>query len=165
LFLIHSLFQDSLMDEISDLYQQVILDHHKSPKNFREIEDADRSVEGDNPLCGDHLHVYVKFTDDGDEKLDDVSFEGSGCAISRASASLMTELIKGKPSEEALDLSDAFISMVTTETDKDPDTEGLGKLEILAGVREYPVRVKCATLAWHTLKSAIKGDQERVSTE
>ncbi len=153
------------MDEISDLYQQVILDHHKSPKNFREIENADRTVEGDNPLCGDHLHVYVKFADGENGKLDDVSFEGSGCAISRASASLMTEIIRGKSSDEALDLSDSFINMVTTETDKEPDTEGLGKLQILAGVREYPVRVKCATLAWHTLRSAIKGDQERVSTE
>ncbi len=153
------------MDEIRDLYQQVILDHHKSPKNFREIEDADRTVEGDNPLCGDHLHVYVKFSEDDGRNVEDVSFEGSGCAISRASASLMTEIIQGKESEEALDLSDDFISMVTTETDEEPDTEGLGKLEILAGVREYPVRVKCATLAWHTLKSAIKGDKDRVSTE
>jgi nitrogen fixation NifU-like protein len=153
------------MDEIRDLYQQVILDHHKSPKNFREIEDADRTVEGDNPLCGDHLHVYVKFSDDDERELEDVSFEGSGCAISRASASLMTEIIQGKGSEDVLSLSDDFISMVTTETDEEPDTEGLGKLEILAGVREYPVRVKCATLAWHTLKSAIKGDKDRVSTE
>lgn len=153
------------MDELRDLYQQVILDHHKSPRNFREIEDADRTVEGDNPLCGDHLDVYVKFSDEDERALDDVSFEGSGCAISTASASLMTEIARGKSSDEALELSDSFISMVTSDAEEEPDTEGLGKLEVLAGVREYPVRVKCATLAWHTLMSAIKGDKERVSTE
>ncbi len=152
------------MKELRDLYQQVILDHHDSPRNFREMEDADREVEGDNPLCGDHLHVYVKFDEDG-EKLKDVSFKGQGCAISRASASLMSQLVDEKPTEEILDLIDSFVSVVTSETNEEPDTEGLGKLKVLAGVREYPVRVKCATLAWHTLESAIRGDRNVVSTE
>ncbi len=153
------------MDELRDLYQQVILDHHSSPRNFREIEEPDREVEGDNPLCGDHLHVYVTFEGEKGKKIEDISFEGDGCAISRASASLMTQIAKGKESEDVLELFDTFTSMVTTETDEEPDTEGLGKLEVLAGVREYPVRVKCATLAWHTLKSAIEGDRDVVTTE
>ncbi len=153
------------MDELRDLYQQVILDHHNSPRNFREIEDADREVEGDNPLCGDHLHVFVKFADGDESEIEDVAFKGKGCAISRASASLMSQIVQDRSSEEILGLIDSFVSAVTTETDKEPDTEDLGKLKVLAGVREYPVRVKCATLAWHTLESAIKGDQDVVSTE
>jgi len=152
------------MDKLRDLYQQVILDHHDSPRHFREVGDADREVEGDNPLCGDHLHVYVTFSED-EQQVEDVSFQGKGCAISRASASLMSQITSDKSTDEVLDLIDSFVSVVTSETNEEPETEGLGKLKVLAGVREYPVRVKCATLAWHTLKSALQKDQDVVTTE
>jgi nitrogen fixation NifU-like protein len=148
------------MSELRELYQQVILDHNKSPRNFRKIEDATADTEGFNPLCGDHIHLYLSM--DGD-RIDDVAFEGSGCAISKASASLMTSLLKGKTTEEADTLFDQFHGLLTT--DVDPDLESLGKLAVFAGVREFPTRVKCATLAWHTLKAALAGQDNPVTTE
>jgi len=149
------------MSELSDLYQEVILDHNRRPRNFRQIDEASRQQEGYNPLCGDRLTVYVKL--DGD-RIADVAFEGSGCAISKASASLMTEALKGRTVEEARELFDKFHDMVTSPPDvAAPD---LGKLSVLSGVREYPTRVKCASLAWHTLKAAIVDDAKGpVSTE
>ena len=149
------------MSELSDLYQEVILDHNRRPRNFRQIDEASRRQEGYNPLCGDRLTVYVKL--DGD-RIADVAFEGSGCAISKASASLMTEALKGRTVDEARELFDKFHDMVTSPPDvAAPD---LGKLSVLSGVREYPTRVKCASLAWHTLKAAIVDDAKGpVSTE
>ena len=144
---------------LNDLYQEVILDHSKRPRNFHQMEDATRRVEGYNPLCGDKLALFVKL--DG-ETVKDVSFVGAGCAISTASASIMTEAIKGKSRQEAVQLMERFHDLLTTEK---PRKEDLGKLEAFSGVREYPARVKCATLAWHTLKSALTGENEAVSTE
>jgi nitrogen fixation NifU-like protein len=149
------------MSELSDLYQEVILDHNRRPRNFRTIEDASRRQEGYNPLCGDRLTLYV--TLDGD-RIADVAFQGSGCAISKASASIMTETLKGKTVAEARALFEKFHDMVTSS----PDTEAadLGKLSVLSGVREYPTRVKCASLAWHTLKAAVSGETDApVTTE
>ena len=138
------------MSELSDLYQEVILDHNRRPRNFRAIEPPTTRQEGYNPLCGDRLTLYV--TVDGNV-IKDVAFQGSGCAISKASASLMTEQIKGKTVEQARALFDRFHSMITS----DPGTpaDDLGKLSVLAGVREFPTRVKCASLAWHTMKAAV----------
>jgi nitrogen fixation protein NifU and related proteins len=138
------------MSELTDLYQEVILDHNRRPRNFRAIAAASRSQEGYNPLCGDRLTVYVSL--DGD-RISDVAFQGSGCAISKASASLMTEALKGKTIAEARALFERFHEMVTSS----PDTEApdLGKLSVLSGVREFPTRIKCASLAWHTLKAAV----------
>jgi nitrogen fixation protein NifU and related proteins len=149
------------MSELSDLYQEVILDHNRRPRNFRSIDDASRKQEGYNPLCGDRLTLYV--TLDG-ERIADVAFQGSGCAISKASASLMTETLKGKTVTEARELFEKFHDMVTSSPDtKAPD---LGKLSVLSGVREYPTRVKCASLAWHTLKAAVSGETDApVTTE
>jgi nitrogen fixation protein NifU and related proteins len=135
--------------ELQDLYQEVILDHNRRPRNFRVIEDGS-SAEGFNPLCGDRVTVYLK-VENGTIK--DVSFQGAGCAISKASASLMTESVKGKTVGEATALFERFQRMITAPADS--PTEGLGKLTVLAGVRQFPVRVKCATLAWHTLRSAV----------
>ncbi len=147
------------MSDLSDLYQEVILDHNKRPRNFRTLETANHSAEGFNPLCGDRLHLYVRV--DGDV-VTDVGFQGSGCAISKASASLMTDSIKGRPVAEVRALFERFHRMVTTPPEK--AVEDMGKLSVLAGVREFPVRVKCASLAWHTLKAAL--DREPiVSTE
>ena len=148
--------------ELRDLYQEVILDHNRRPHNFRTIEDATRRQEGFNPLCGDRLTLYVKL--DGDV-IRDVAFQGSGCAISKASASLMTDALKGKTVEEARELFERFHNMVTSAPES--PTPDLGKLAVLAGVREYPTRVKCASLAWHTLRAAVAGheDQQPVSTE
>lgn len=147
------------MSELSDLYQEVILDHNRRPRNFRAIDEA-RRQEGYNPLCGDRLTLYVKLEG---ERIADVAFEGSGCAISKASASLMTEALKGKTVAEARELFEKFHAMVTSS----PDTAApdLGKLSVLSGVREYPTRVKCASLAWHTMKAAVAGDDLTVSTE
>jgi nitrogen fixation NifU-like protein len=149
------------MSELTDLYQEVILDHNRRPHNFREIDQASRRQEGYNPLCGDRLTLYVKL--DGD-RISDVSFQGTGCAISKASASLMTDALKGKTVDEARALFDRFHQMVTSSPDEPlPD---LGKLSVLAGVREFPTRVKCASLAWHTLKAAVSDpDAPPVSTE
>ena len=148
------------MTDVNDLYQEVILDHSKRPRNFHEMTDADRQAEGYNPLCGDRVKVYLKVRDD---KVSDVSFKGSGCAISTASASIMTESLKGKTREEAEALFKAFHKLVTG---KRPEEEAeLGKLAVFSGVSEYPTRVKCATLAWHTLMASLKGGGETVSTE
>ena len=144
---------------IDDLYQETILDHSKRPRNHHSLSDANRKAEGYNPLCGDKLKLYLKM--DG-EVVKDVSFEGAGCAISTASASLMTESLKGKTREEAMRLIDKFHDLLTTDT---PASRDLGKLVVFCGVRDYPARVKCATLAWHTLKSALSGSSETVTTE
>ena len=149
------------MSELSDLYQEVILDHNKNPRNFRAIEDADRTADGKNPLCGDALRVYVAM--DGDE-IADVAFKGSGCAISKASASMMTQAVKGKTREEAEELFQEFHRMVTGDLDIETDENRLGKLKIFSGVLEFPARVKCASLSWHTLNAALHGD-ETVTTE
>ncbi|HYW46028.1 MAG TPA: SUF system NifU family Fe-S cluster assembly protein [Bryobacteraceae bacterium] len=144
---------------VHDLYQETILDHSKRPRNCHPMEDATRKAEGYNPLCGDKLKLFLKM--DGDI-VSDVSFVGSGCAISTASASLMTESLKGKSREEALRLLERFHELLTTDT---PVSQDLGKLVVFCGVRDYPARVKCATLAWHTLKSALSNQEEPVSTE
>lgn len=142
-----------MMSELSELYQEVILDHNRRPRNFRTIEAPTRVQEGFNPLCGDRLTLYL-VVDGG--VVRDVAFQGSGCAISKASASLMTEAVKGRSVAEAQELFDRFHRMITTPPDE-PVGE-LGKLSVLAGVREFPARVKCASLAWHTLKAAVTGD-------
>jgi len=149
------------MSELSELYQQVILDHNKKPRNFRKLESANHSAEGYNPLCGDQLTVYLNVEGD---LVTDVGFEGSGCAISKASASMMTQAVKGKSKEQAQTLFEEFHSMVTGELDAENDENSLGNLKIFAGVREFPVRVKCATLPWHTMHAALN-KQEQISTE
>jgi nitrogen fixation NifU-like protein len=149
------------MSELSELYQQVILDHNKKPRNFRKLETASHSAEGYNPLCGDQLTVYLNLEHD---LVTDVGFEGSGCAISKASASMMTQAVKGKSKEQAENLFKEFHSMVTGELDEETEENSLGNLKIFAGVREFPVRVKCATLPWHTMHAALN-KQEQISTE
>ena len=149
------------MSELSELYQQVILDHNKKPRNFHKLEAANHTAEGYNPLCGDQLTVYAEVEND---TLKDVSFEGSGCAISKAAASMMTVAVKGKSKQQAETLFGDFHKMVTGELDEENEPNDLGHLKIFAGVREFPVRVKCASLAWHTLKAALE-DQTLVSTE
>jgi len=144
------------MSDLADLYQEVILDHYKRPRNQGELEDADHTADGYNPLCGDRVKILLRFVDD---RVEDVRFEGVGCAISTASASLMTEAVKGKTRAEVEGLFDRFHAMLTGDADSGANSDAeLGKLQVFAGVREYPVRVKCATLAWHTLKSAIEGE-------
>lgn len=150
------------MSDLRELYQQVILEHSKRPRNFKQLEDASHEAEGYNPLCGDHVNIYVIL--DGDT-VRDVSFTGSGCAISRASASLMTAAVKGKSRTEVEELFARFQRMVTSEHGSDANEEELGKLAVFMGVREFPVRVKCATLAWHTLKAALANEEKPVSTE
>jgi nitrogen fixation NifU-like protein len=148
-----------MTSELQDLYQEVILDHNRRPRNFRAIGDGHRS-EGYNPLCGDRVAVYLRIEND---VISDVSFQGSGCAISKASASLMTESVKGKTIAEAESLRERFHQMITAPPETPlPD---LGKLTVLAGVRQFPMRVKCASLAWHTLRSAAEARDEVVSTE
>ncbi len=142
-----------------DLYQEIIIDHSKRPRNCRAMEDANHRADGHNPLCGDKLCLYLKLED---ELVTDASFVGSGCAISTAAASLMTENVKGKTRDEALRLLDVFHELLTTDT---PVRRDLGKLVVFCGVRDYPARVKCATLAWHTLRSALQTSSELVSTE
>jgi len=149
------------MSELSELYQQVILDHNKKPRNFRKLETANHSAEGFNPLCGDQLTIYLNLEGD---MVKEVGFEGSGCAISKAAASMMTQAVKGKSKEEAESLFQEFHSMVTGELNEETDENSLGNLKIFAGVREFPVRVKCATLAWHTLHAALNKEAQ-VSTE
>jgi nitrogen fixation NifU-like protein len=154
-----------MSSDLRALYQEVILDHYKRPRNFGPLEGADHHADGYNPLCGDRVRVHVKLGDD--ETIEGISFEGSGCAISTASASLMTEAVAGKSAEAALALQNRFHKLVTEREDED-DPSGLGKLEALAGVRDYPVRIKCATLAWHALKAALESKEKearRVSTE
>lgn len=150
------------MDDLRELYQQVILDHNKNPRNFRKLEGANRKVEGYNPLCGDHYFIYLQLVDD---VIKDISFEGSGCAISKASASLMSSVVKGKTKTEAETLFERFHEVVTGRLEASNHLQELGKLAVFSGVSEFPVRVKCATLAWHTLHAALNGECETVSTE
>jgi nitrogen fixation NifU-like protein len=151
------------MSELDELYQEVILDHNKSPRNFREMADANRRSEGYNPLCGDHVTVYVNLADG---VIRDISFKGSGCAISKASASMMTTELKGKSEAEAEKVFDSVHKMLTGEMGVDErGVERLGKLKILSGVCKFPARVKCASLAWHTVNAALKGTAEVASTE
>lgn len=149
-----------MSSDLRDLYQTMILDHYKKPRNYGRPAGADREAEGRNPLCGDHLKVYVHIHDD---TVAEIGFEGSGCAISTASASLMTQLVKGRSREEIEALFRRFHDLVTGRGEV--DAESLGKLEVLAGVREFPARVKCATLAWHALRAALAGSEAPVTTE
>ncbi len=151
------------MFDLRDLYQQVILDHNKSPRNFGTLAGANREAEGYNPLCGDKLHIYLKVNDEG--LIEDVRFEGEGCAISVASASLMTEAMKGKHVDEFQQQFRNFQHMVTSDLEEAPDEEKLGKLAVLSGVREFPSRIKCASLCWHTMKSAVENRHEVAKTE
>jgi nitrogen fixation NifU-like protein len=148
-----------MSSDLQELYQEVILDHNRRPRNFRTIADA-RKAEGYNPLCGDRLTVYLRVQDG---RIADASFEGSGCAISKASASMMTESVKGKTLEEAEDLFQRFHRLITRAPDEPVDD--LGKLSVFAGVRQFPVRVKCASLPWHTLRAAAEARPDQVSTE
>ena len=148
-----------MLDDLRDLYQEVIFDHNKNPRNFRVMENADRQIDGFNPLCGDRLTLFIKVKDG---IITDASFQGQGCAISTASASLMTGIIIGQTEEEAQSLFSLFHKMATGEH---AETEVLGKLAVLAGVCEYPARVKCATLPWHTLDALLKGSEDPVTTE
>jgi nitrogen fixation NifU-like protein len=149
------------MTDLQDLYQELILDHGRRPRNFRPLGGATRSAEGYNPLCGDKVKIYVKMDDD---TVEDISFEGAGCAISTASASIMTETLKGKTRAEAEELFQTFHDLVTGRQAQ-LDAPELGKLAVFSGVSEFPIRVKCATLSWHTLRAALKGNGDIVSTE
>ncbi len=147
--------------DLTDLYRDVIVDHNKSPRNFRKIDPADRHAEGFNPLCGDKLKLYLKMNG---ERIEDISFEGTGCAISVASASMMTEFLKGKTEAEAQALF-AQVHGLLTDDFANVDTEQLGKIVALAGVRQFPLRVKCASLCWHALTAALNDKSHAVSTE
>ncbi len=150
-----------MTENLTDLYREVILDHNRNPRNFGELDDADRVVEGVNPLCGDRITLYIK--NDADGKIADVHFTGTGCAISVASSSLMTERVKGLAYDEALELFELMHSVLTGE--QEPDPEYLDKLAALAGVRQYPSRVKCASLSWHALNTALTTHDDQISTE
>jgi len=150
------------MSELEGLYQEVILDHSKRPRNFHSMKDADRQADGYNPLCGDRFTVYLKLQDD---KIADVSFQGTGCAISTASASILTEILKGKTRAQAEALFGTFHDLVTGKTHAEGEAPALGKLAAFSGVCEFPVRVKCATLVWHTLRNALNGDRKTAKTE
>jgi nitrogen fixation NifU-like protein len=150
-----------MSSDLRELYQQVILDHNRNPRNFREMTEPTRRIEGYNPLCGDHYTVFLQL--DG-ETIKDVTFVGAGCAISKASASVMSTTVKGKTKEEATRLFDTFHRLVTGD-DSGLSAADLGRLAAFSGVSEFPARVKCATLAWHTLRTALEGDAESVSTE
>ena len=151
------------MSDLRELYQEVILDHNKHPRNFRVMETPTTSVDGYNPLCGDHYTIYVKVADG---RISDVSFQGAGCAISKASASVMSQVLKGKTVEEAGTVFEEFHRLVTGQQKSEEDLERLGKLAAFSGVSEFPARVKCASLAWHTLKAALDGgDHKHISTE
>ncbi len=149
------------MSDLRALYQEIILEHNKQPRNFKKLEDATRSLEGFNPLCGDHYTLYLKIEND---VIVDITFQGAGCAISKASASVMTTLLKGKKTSEAMSLFETFHKLVTGEL-IDISYEKLGKLAAFAGVSEFPARVKCASLAWHTMRNALEAKTEAVSTE
>ena len=151
-----------MKEGLRELYQEVILDHSKKPRNLREIPNADHQAKGHNPLCGDRVTVFAMLEDG---KIQDVSFQGAGCAISTASASMMTESVKGKTTAEAEALFGRFHDLVTGKADPAVGAVNLGKLAVFAGVQEFPIRVKCATLAWHTLRAALAKKQEPVSTE
>jgi nitrogen fixation NifU-like protein len=148
------------MSELRELYQEVILEHSKKPRNYRALATANHKAEGYNPLCGDHFTVYLDLENGA---IKDIGFQGSGCAISKASASMMTQSLKGKTAAEAEELFSKFHDVVTGHVVG--NEENLGKLAVFAGVSEFPLRVKCATLAWHALRAALKGEQEAVSTE
>jgi len=150
------------MNELGELYQQVILDHNKQPRNFHEVDGSNRQAEGYNPLCGDRLTLYAKIEDG---IVRDVGFIGSGCAISKASASMMTEAIKGKPLAEVEKIFKSFHGLVTEEAPDGGEQADLGKLVVFSGVREFPMRVKCATLAWHTLRAALENQEGTATTE
>lgn len=150
------------MSDLRELYQEVILDHNRRPRNFQKLEGANRMAEGYNPLCGDQITVYLRLEDGA---IKDVSFQGSGCAISKASASMMTASLKGKTMAEGEGLFKTFHNMVTADLSATFDPPELGKLAAFSGVREFPVRVKCATLPWHTMHAALEGKPEPVSTE
>ena len=149
------------MSDLQDLYQEVVMDHNRRPRNFRKLEDANRSAKGYNPICGDQLTLYLKVEDD---VITDVGFQGSGCAISRSSASMMTESVKGRSVAEAAEIFEAFHQMLT-EPGADHDYDLLGDLESMSGVSEFPIRIKCAVLSWHTLHAALEDQEEPVSTE
>lgn len=151
-----------IMSDLRDLYQEVIFDHHKAPRNFRKLPDADRSAEGYNPLCGDRITVYLR-TEGG--RIAEVAFLGSGCAISRASASMMTEAVKGLSLDDSAALFERFHQLVTKGAGAGSDPAAMGKLAAFSGISEFPVRVKCATLPWHTLQAALDGKADPVSTE
>ncbi|HKD78959.1 MAG TPA: SUF system NifU family Fe-S cluster assembly protein [Candidatus Angelobacter sp.] len=148
------------MSELRELYQEVILEHSKKPRNYRALEGANHRAEGYNPLCGDHFTVYLDLKDGA---ISDIGFQGSGCAISKASASMMTQTLKGKTAAEAESIFTRFHDLVTGQTTG--NQEELGKLAVFAGVSEFPLRVKCATLAWHALRAALRGEEQAVSTE
>jgi nitrogen fixation NifU-like protein len=149
------------MPDLRELYQQIILDHNRSPRNFRRLGHANRTAEGHNPLCGDKIELFVRLEAD---VIEEIGFQGSGCAISQASASLMTDAVKGKSREDAERMFRAFHGMVTSSRDAVPDRAALGKLAALAGVKQFPARVKCANLPWHTLHAALE-NKEKTSTE
>ena len=149
------------MSGLSDLYQEILLEHNSKPRNFRKVEEANQTSEGYNPLCGDQITLYLKVVDG---VIDDVGFQGSGCAISRASASMMTQSIKGQSVERAQEIFDAFHHMIT-EPGSELDYDTLGDLETLSGINEYPTRIKCAVLAWHTMKAALAGESNEVTTD
>lgn len=151
------------MFSLGDLYKEVIIDHTKAPRNFGKLEPCSHDAEGFNPLCGDQLHVYLQIN--ADDVIDDVKFEGQGCSISTASASLMTQVLKGKSVDEFHALFGAFHNMATADMDDEPDEDVLGKLAVLSGVKEFPSRIKCATLCWHTVKSAIEAAGQPAKTE
>lgn len=150
------------MSDLQELYQEVIFDHNRNPRHFRKLADANRQAEGFNPLCGDKVTLYLKIDEQG--VIRDVGFEGGGCAISMASASMMAEALVGKTEQEAEAMFERFHAMMTGETERGGQ-DGLGKLEALSGVRAFPTRIKCATLAWHTLMAALKSRGQAVSTE
>jgi nitrogen fixation protein NifU and related proteins len=149
------------MADLRDMYQEVILEHAKAPRNFRAMDNPDRKAEGSNPLCGDHCTVYLTMNGD---VIDEITFQGSGCAISRASASMMTQSLKGKTTMDAEELFKSFHALVTGQRDPE-DSAQFGKLAVFGGISEFPARVKCATLAWHTLEAALQGDHQPVTTE
>ena len=150
------------MSDLGDLYQEQILEHNKAPRNFRPLPTANRHAVGNNPLCGDHFTVYLDVEGDS---IRDISFQGAGCAISKASASMMTQLLKGKTKDEAEQLFERFHRLVTGRVTEAAPSGDMGKLAVFSGVSEFPVRVKCATLAWHTLLAALEGEEKPVSTE
>lgn len=150
------------MADLNELYQQVILDHNKKPRNFKALAAPSITQEGHNPLCGDHISLQLEL--DG-EVIKDVGFQGSGCAISKASSSMMTAAVKGKTKAEAELMADEFVKMVRGELDPEADENHLGRLKIFAGVKEFPARVKCAALSWRTVQAAIEGSANAVSTE
>ena len=150
------------MTDLEELYQEVVMDHNRKPRNYRELDEPDHTANGYNPFCGDVVTLYLKMDDDS---VIDIGFQGKGCAISRASASLMSESVKGKTRTEIKSTYDAFHAMMIRGPEADFDEDGLGDLEVLSGVAEFPTRVKCATLAWHTLQAALRDQNSTVSTE